>query len=84
MAFGVRLALYRRGIRVPDEISLVGFDDDITAAYMIPPLTTVRQPAVDMGKAAATAVVDLISEKPVSTQVFASQLIVRESVQRHR
>lgn len=84
MAFGARLALYRRGIRVPEEVSLVGFDDETTAAYMVPPLTTVRQPAVDMGLAAATAVLDLINKQPVSTQVFESQLMLRESVQRHR
>jgi LacI family transcriptional regulator len=84
MAFGARLALYRRGIRVPEEVSLVGFDDETTAAYMVPPLTTVRQPAVDMGLAAATSILDLINEQPVSMQVFESQLMVRESVLRHR
>jgi LacI family transcriptional regulator len=78
------LALYRRGIRVPEEVSLVGFDDETTAAYMVPPLTTVRQPAVDMGLAAATSILDLINEQPVSMQVFESQLMVRESVLRHR
>jgi LacI family transcriptional regulator len=84
MAFGVRLALFRRGIRVPDDVSLVGFDDETTAAFMIPPLTTVRQPARDMGQAAAKALINLIDGKPVATQTFESQLIVRESVLRHR
>jgi LacI family transcriptional regulator len=56
MAFGARLALYRRGIRVPDDVSLVGFDDEMTAAFTIPPLTTVRQPSVEMGRAAAAAI----------------------------
>jgi LacI family transcriptional regulator len=84
MACGARLALHRRGIRVPDDISLVGFDDEETSAYLVPPLTTVRQPAEAMGRAAATAILDLISNKPVKTQVFESQLIVRESVLRRR
>lgn len=84
MAFGVRLALYRRGIRVPEEVSLVGFDDETSAAYMVPPLTTVRQPAPEMGRAAATAILDLINKKQVTTQVFDCQLIVRESVLHHR
>jgi LacI family transcriptional regulator len=44
MAYGARLALYRHGIRVPDDISLVGFDDQLGSAYTTPPLTTVRQP----------------------------------------
>jgi LacI family transcriptional regulator len=84
MACGARLALHRRGIRVPDDISLVGFDDEETSAYMVPPLTTVRQPAEAMGRAAATAILDLINNKPVTNQVFESQLIVRESVLRRR
>jgi LacI family transcriptional regulator len=84
MAFGVRLALYRRGIRVPDEVSLVGFDDELMAAYMVPPLTTVRQPAFDMGQTAAAAIIKLINDELFSPQKFDSQLIVRESVLRHR
>ncbi|MBK8899758.1 MAG: LacI family DNA-binding transcriptional regulator [Anaerolineaceae bacterium] len=84
MAFGARLALYRRGLRVPDDVSLVGFDDEMTAAFTIPPLTTVRQPSVEMGQAAAAAVLNLINGKPVTQQTFPSQLIVRESVLRLR
>ena len=84
MAFGARLALYRRGFRVPDDVSLVGFDNESTSAFMIPPLTTVQQPSEDMGRAAATAVLDLIDNKEVVRQTFESQLIIRESVLRHR
>jgi LacI family transcriptional regulator len=84
MAFGARLALYRRGIRVPDEVSLVGFDDELTAAYMVPPLTTVKQPAFEMGQAAATSIIKLINNEPLSPHTFECQLIVRESVLRHR
>jgi LacI family transcriptional regulator len=84
MAFGARLALYRRGIRVPDDISLIGFDDQSDSAYMIPPLTTVRQPAVDMGKAAARYILDLLHGKPVDLNLMPAQLIVRESVARFR
>ncbi|MDX1415177.1 MAG: LacI family DNA-binding transcriptional regulator [Candidatus Promineifilaceae bacterium] len=84
MAFGARLALYRRGIRVPEEVSIVGFDDETSAAYMIPPLTTVRQPAVEMGQAAANAILDLIAEKPPEKKLFDAELIIRESVARNR
>jgi LacI family transcriptional regulator len=84
MAMGVRLALFRRGIRVPDDVSLVGFDDESTAAFMVPPLTTVRQPGRDMGQAAAKAVLNLIDEKPVAGQTFESKLIIRESVLSYR
>ncbi len=84
MAFGARLALHRRGIRVPDDVSLVGFDDEMTAAFTIPPLTTVRQPSVEMGRAAAASIMTLMDGQPVSQQIFNSQLIVRESVLRLR
>ena len=84
MAIGARLGLYRRGIRVPDDVSLVGFDDETTVAFMIPPLTTVRQPAVDMGQAAAAAILDLINEKVPTIRKFEPKLIMRESVARLR
>jgi LacI family transcriptional regulator len=85
MAFGARLALFRRGIRVPEEVALVGFDDEMSAAYMIPPLTTVRQPSVELGQAAAAAILALISGKqPDITHVHRGELIIRESVARHR
>lgn len=84
MAFGARLGLYRRGIRVPEEISLVGFDDENTAAFMLPPLTTVRQPSVAMGQSAAAALLDLINGGTVSARTFDAELIVRESVARLR
>ncbi|RTG94901.1 substrate-binding domain-containing protein [Thermus scotoductus] len=49
MAIGARLYLYERGLRVPEDVSLIGFDDIPLAAYQIPPLTTVRQPAWEVG-----------------------------------
>jgi LacI family transcriptional regulator len=82
MAFGARLALFRRGIRVPDDVSLVGFDDEGSAAYFIPPLTTMRQPGVEMGQTAAQAILDLINDKPVHLPIFTANLIIRESVSR--
>ena len=84
MAFGARLALYRRGIRVPEDVSLVGFDDEASAAFMIPPLTTIRQPALEMGQAAAKAILDLIAGKSIEKKVFEAELIIRESVARNR
>lgn len=84
MAYGARLALYRRGIRVPAEISIVGFDDLGSSAYTTPPLTTVRQPAVEMGQAAAEALVAMLQEEPYTFPVFQTELIVRESAMRYR
>jgi LacI family transcriptional regulator len=84
MAFGAGLALYRRGIRVPEEVSLVGFDDEASAAYMIPPLTTLRQPAVEMGQTAAGAILDLINKRSPEIKAFDADLIIRDSVSRYR
>lgn len=85
MAFGARLALFRRGIRVPEEVSLVGFDDEVSAAYTIPPLTTVRQHSVELGHAAAEAILALIGGKqPAVNHIHEGELIIRESVTRHR
>lgn len=83
MAFGVRLALFRQGLRVPEDISIVGYDDQPDSAFMIPPLTTVKQPTVEMGMAAAHAVLALLQGKKLATNnQFPAQLIVRESTAR--
>ncbi|MBK9050403.1 MAG: substrate-binding domain-containing protein [Chloroflexi bacterium] len=84
MASGARLALFRRGIRVPEDVSLVGFDDQATSAYMIPPLTTVRQPAIELGHAAAQAILAFINGQTPTLTPFDTELIIRESVARHR
>ncbi|WP_420628147.1 LacI family DNA-binding transcriptional regulator [Candidatus Leptofilum sp.] len=84
MALGARLGLYRRGLRVPDDVSLVGFDDEASAAYMVPPLTTVRQPSVQMGQEAAQAMLSLINGELPELAQFHGELIIRESVARQR
>ncbi len=81
-AYGVRLALYRKGVRVPEDVSLVGFDDLPGSAYTTPPLTTVRQPLYDMGLAATTALLRLINGERVPTRVPPVELIVRETTRR--
>ena len=84
MAFGARLALYRRGIRVPEDVSLIGFDDESSAAYMVPPLTTVRQPSVEIGQRAAAAILDLIKGNTPDLTPFRAELVVRETVTQRR
>ena len=83
MAFGARLALFRRGLRVPEDVSIVGMDDESASAYMTPPLTTMRQPALEMGVAAAQAILCLINDEPVPKLQFRMELIARETVARH-
>lgn len=79
-AFGARLALYRRGIRVPDEVSLIGVDDMLEAALMPPPLTTIRQPAAEMGRAAGKSILSLIQGQLIPAPRLIPELIRRESV----
>lgn len=82
MAYGARLALFRRGIRVPDDVSLIGFDDQPHSAYTIPPLTTMRLPSMEMGQSAAQALLRLIRGEPIDIPSFPAELILRESVGR--
>ncbi len=84
MAYGVLLGLYRRGIRVPDDVSIIGFDDQRPSAYTTPPLTTVRQPAVEIGETAARAILHLLQDIPFVLPEFPARLIIRESVARYR
>lgn len=81
-AYGVRLALYRQGIRVPEDVSLVGFDDQAESALTTPPLTTVRQPAVEMGATAAAALVKRMRGEVCELPVLHAELKPRESVAR--
>jgi LacI family transcriptional regulator len=82
MAFGARLALYRRGLRVPEDVSLVGFDDQAPSSYMIPPLTSIRRPPLEIGETAGKALVNMLKGKPFTLPEFQSKLIIRESVSR--
>lgn len=80
MAFGAQVALFRQGLYVPKHISLVGFDDTPQAQFRTPPLTTIRQPAVEMGAAVARQVLAALSEDAEPKQTpFDTPLIVRES-----
>jgi LacI family transcriptional regulator len=78
-AIGAALGLYRRGLRVPDDISLVGFDDLAPAKFAIPPLTTVRQSVYEMGSQAASAMLDLLAGQPPSVALPSPELVPRES-----
>lgn len=82
MAYGARLALYRQGIRVPEDVSLVGFDDQAESAFTTPPLTTMRQPAAEMGSVAARALIKLMQGEPCQLPVLTAELQRRESVAR--
>ena len=79
MAFGARLALHRHKLRVPQDISLVGFDDLSASLYAIPPLTTVHHPVYELGQLAATAMIQLLAGETPTLALPLPQLIKRES-----
>ncbi|CNL38140.1 LacI family transcriptional regulator [Mycobacterium tuberculosis] len=82
VALGVLTALLRHGIRVPEEIALVGFDDVAAAHQGVVPLTSVRQPGYEIGRAAGAALLQLLADPtaaPPAPTPFPAELIVRES-----
>jgi len=84
MAIGALHVAARRGLRVPEDLSVIGFDDTPEAARCWPPLTTMRQPLGRMGELAADLVCRLIDgETPEQSRyVLASELVVRASTSR--
>jgi LacI family transcriptional regulator len=81
MALGVYEAVRRAGLRVPDDISVVGFDDLPESRWTSPPLTTVRQPLAEMGLVAARTVLRLAQGEEIETPrvELATELVVRDS-----
>ncbi len=83
MAAGIVFAARERGISIPDELSVIGFDDTPIAAHIWPPLTTVRWPIVSMARAAARKLVgDMVGGQAASEQPseLPSTLVKRASV----
>lgn len=80
-AFGAYDAARARGLRIPDDVSIMGFDDVAQAAYMHPPLTTVRQPMLAMGRLAAELLLERVSapNSPAQRSVLPVELVVRAS-----
>ena len=84
-AFGAIRALNKAGLRVPEQCSVIGFDDVATSAFYTPALTTVRQPMEVMGATAVGIVVEGINavlekrETSASHRRVAPELVVRES-----
>jgi DNA-binding LacI/PurR family transcriptional regulator len=81
-AIGVIRAIYDAGLGVPDDISVIGFDDIMSAAFHKPSLTTVRQPLREMGRQGAQILLEMISSPDMQFPeeiVMQPELIVRES-----
>lgn len=80
-ALGVYEAARQRGLRIPQDLSVVGFDDLPMDRWVSPPLTTVRQPLAEMGRVAADMLGTLIEGLPLATRrvELATELVVRAS-----
>ncbi len=79
-AIGVLLALRQAGLRVPEDIAIVGFDDSLFANALLPPLTTVHAPTEQVGRQAVRQLVHIIQGKEVEARlVLPTELVIRQS-----
>jgi LacI family transcriptional regulator len=83
-AYGAMLALHRKGLEVPRDVSVIGFDDVPTSSFMIPPLTTVHRSIKEIGGGAAEAMIDLVEGRVPAVKLPAATLAIRESTRSRR
>lgn len=80
-AIGAIKACSKRGLRVPQDVSISGFDDSLTALLSYPELTTIHQPLYQMGELAVTAIINNCeADKEIVSQILPFQLVERGSV----
>jgi LacI family repressor for deo operon, udp, cdd, tsx, nupC, and nupG len=81
MAIGAMRALSSAGLRIPDDVSVVGFDDIRFSRYTTPPLTTISQPKNALGREAMTMLIEILNdpEVPPRKRVLSAELVVRGS-----
>ncbi|MFF1530658.1 LacI family DNA-binding transcriptional regulator [Cellulomonas sp. NPDC058312] len=79
LALGLLRAFWERGVRVPQDVSVVGFDDEAGAAYFVPPLTTVRQDFPALGRSAIDALVRALAGEDVPRTLLPATLVPRAS-----
>jgi LacI family transcriptional regulator len=79
-AVGIIDALYKKGLRIPDDISVVGFDDLELSAFLTPPLTTINAPTVYVGKTAARHLFKLLANQEVDlVTLLPTEIVIRRS-----
>jgi len=85
MAIGALSALHQAGLRVPEDISIIGYDDIPEAEFANPPLTTIRQNMVEIGAAAARLLIHLVENPGAAAEqvLLGTQLVLRQSVHPH-
>jgi DNA-binding LacI/PurR family transcriptional regulator len=80
-AFGAMKAIYEKNLKIPQDIAIVGFSDDIRAELMPVPLTTIRQNAYEVGKRAVEKLIEVINGENSEEQeiIVRGELIIRRS-----
>lgn len=82
LAVGAMYAVHNAGLAVPQDISVVGYDDTISSSYLNPPLTTVKFPVAEMGRRAGQIILELAQKEgsfPAQTVTLPVKLIIRAS-----
>lgn len=84
MALGLMSRLQQKGIRIPDDISVIGYDNIELAEYFSPPLTTVHQPKRRVGKTAFEILLERIKDKEHDKRIFEMhpEIVVRDTVKK--
>jgi DNA-binding LacI/PurR family transcriptional regulator len=78
-AIGLLAACHQQGIAVPGDLSIIGFDDIDMAAYVMPPLTTIRQPRFELGHKAMQMMLALLNGEEPDNQILPAELVVRKT-----
>ena len=79
MALGACLALQSRSIRIPQDVSVIGFDDLSMSRYSIPPLSTVHHPAYELGQGSASAMLSMLNGEKPAFGLPGPRVVIRES-----
>jgi LacI family transcriptional regulator len=79
LAAGMMLESQRQGIRVPDDVSIIGYGDMEIAEHVVPPMTTVRTPKSEIGEIAAQFLISAIDGTPVASEKLGFEIVVRDT-----
>ncbi|MBN2761896.1 MAG: substrate-binding domain-containing protein, partial [Bacteroidales bacterium] len=81
ITLGALETIHKKGLKIPDDVAIIGFDDMYWSISLNPPLTAVRQPAYEIGKCAAEQLISRITnpDRPTSNMILKTELMIRNS-----